>query len=76
MRKIFVVFILALSLVFVLTSCDRSILSTTRNFDHAIISLPDGAVIEGRVQFWYACGDDGRVRPQIKIDGATYSNAG
>ena len=54
-----------------LSACgNRQIFDTTYTFDRAIISMPDGTVIEGKVQSWtdYEDGD----QMQVKIDGKTY----
>lgn len=53
-----------------LTTCNRQIIDATYKYDKAIISLPNGEIIEGNVQSWgdYADGD----QLQIKIDGVTY----
>ena len=72
MKKIFAAIILSMCLTS--TACsngwNRQIFDTTYHFDRAIISLPDGTIVEGKVQSWtdYEDGD----QLQIKIDGVTY----
>lgn len=50
--------------------CNMQVIDTTLKYDYAVISLPDGRIVEGRVDSWrdYEDGD----QPQVKINGATY----
>lgn len=50
--------------------CNRQFIDTTYAYDKAIISLPNGKVVEGVVQSWrdYTDGD----QLQVRIDGKTY----
>lgn len=54
----------------VLISCNKQLVDTTYSFDRAVISLPNGDIIEGTVDSWtdYADGD----QIQVKINGTTY----
>ena len=53
-----------------LTACNKQPVDTTWKYGRAILSLPDGTVIEGAIESWtdYADGD----QIQVKIDGTTY----
>ena len=54
-----------------LTACgNMQMVDTTWNYNKAVISLPDGTIVEGNVESWkdYADGD----QIQVKIDGVTY----
>lgn len=54
-----------------LTACgNMQMVDTTWNYNNAVISLPDGTIVEGNVESWrdYADGD----QIQVKIDGVTY----
>lgn len=54
-----------------LTACgNMQMIDTTWNYNKAVISLPDGTIVEGNVESWkdYADGD----QIQVKIDGVTY----
>lgn len=53
-----------------LTSCNQQILDTNYKFDKAIISLPNGEVIEGKVESWTDYENSDQV--QVKIDGVVY----
>ena len=57
--------------VLALTGCgNMTVLDTTYRFDRAQILMPDGSVVEGKVQGWtdYEDGD----QLQVRIDGVTY----
>ena len=65
--------ILLIGLIFAamtLTGCNKQIVDITYKYDRAIISLPNGDVVEGKVDSWtdYADGD----QIQVKIDGVSY----
>ena len=60
----------ALVLCFALTGCNNQVLDTTFSFDSAIISLPNGEVITGKVQSWKDYEDGDQI--QVKIDGTMY----
>ena len=69
--------ILAALLVLILISCagcyNKQLLDTTCHYDRAIVYLPNGEIVEGRVSSWTSWtsfGDGGAV--QIKIDGKMY----
>ena len=53
-----------------LSGCNKQMLDLTYSYEYAIIGLPNGEVVEGRVSSWtdYEDGD----QLQIKIDGKTY----
>ena len=68
MKKV-IALLLALLMVLSLAGCNRNILDTTYYFDHAIISLPDGEVVSGKVDKWSDYEGD---QIQIVIDGTTY----
>lgn len=68
--KKFLAIIIAIIFVMSLVSCNVQIVDTTFKFDRAIISLPNGQVIEGKVDTWRDYEDSDMI--QIKIDGVTY----
>ena len=63
------VVILALS-VMLLAGCNKQLVDLTYSYEYAIIGLPNGETIEGKVSSWtdYEDGD----QLQIRIDGKTY----
>lgn len=55
----------------ILNGCgNRSIIDTTYHFDYAIALLPNGEIIEGKVQNWHDYEDGDQI--QVKIDNITY----
>lgn len=70
MKKIFV-FVLTIMLFVSLTACgNRQVFDTTYTFDRAIISLPNGEVVEGEVTSWKDYEDGDQI--QVKIGDKTY----
>ena len=63
------VVILALS-VMLLAGCNKQLVDLTYSYEYAIIGLPNGETVEGKVSSWtdYEDGD----QLQIRIDGKTY----
>ena len=68
MKKI-LAFLLILVVMLCMTACNRNILDTTYYFDRAIIALPDGEIVSGKVQRWSDYEGD---QLQIVIDGKAY----
>ena len=68
MKKI-LAFLLILAVMLCMTACNRTILDTTYYFDRAIIALPDGEIVSGKVQRWSDYEGD---QLQIVIDGKAY----
>ena len=68
MKKIIFI-IIAFALV-IFTGCNKQIIDTTYSFDKAIIELPNGEIVEGKVESWKDYDDGDRL--QVKIDGKTY----
>ncbi len=53
-----------------LSSCNRQQIDLTYKYDRAIIALPDGTVIEGKVTSWRDYEDGDQI--QVKVNGKTY----
>ena len=53
-----------------LAGCNKQMVDLTYSYEYAIIGLPNGEVVEGKVSSWtdYEDGD----QLQVKIDGKTY----
>ena len=49
---------------------NRQLFDTTYTFDKAIISMPDGSVVSGKVSSWRDYEDGDQI--QVVIDGTTY----
>ena len=69
MKKIITILIMTAVLI-TMTGCNKQWIDTTYHFDRAILSLPDGTVIEGEVESWTDFNDGDQI--QVKIDGVTY----
>lgn len=56
--------------VLALTGCNKQIIDTTFKYERAIISLPDGSIVEGEIDSWTDYDDGDQI--QVKINGITY----
>ena len=62
--------VLALILVFLMTGCNKQMVDLTYSYERAVLSLPNGEVIEGKVSSWTDFEDGDQI--QVRIDGKTY----
>lgn len=53
-----------------LAACNKQVVNLTYSYERAIISLPNGEIVEGKVQSWTDFEDGDQI--QVKIDGVTY----
>ena len=60
----------ALVLVLMLTGCNKQMVDLTYSYEYAILSLPNGEVVEGKVSSWTDFEDGDQI--QVKINGKTY----
>lgn len=67
MKKILLTIILS---ALFLSGCNYQVFDTTYTFDKAILSLPDGTLVEGNVQSWKDFDDGDQI--QVKINNVTY----
>ena len=56
--------------VMLLAGCNKQMVDLTYSYEYAIIGLPNGEVVEGRVSSWTDFEDGDQI--QVKIDGKTY----
>ena len=71
MKRILATLIITMLMVVTMASCGNyQMIDTTYRFDKAIISLPNGEVIEGKVEGWTDYEDGDQI--QVKINGVTY----
>lgn len=70
MKKKFIIAVLVASCLTLGGCGNKDLFDTVYNYDYAIIQLPNGEIIEGKVEKWadYEDGD----QLQIKIDGVIY----
>lgn len=69
MKKAFCVLIAAVMLIS-FAGCNRQIIDVTYKYDRAIVSLPDGTIVSGKVSSWKDFEDGDQI--QVVIDGVTY----
>ena len=69
MKKILAI-ALALVLMLTFTACNKQMVDLTYSYERAILSLPNGEVIEGKVSSWTDFEDGDQI--QVRIDGKTY----
>ena len=53
-----------------ITGCNKQVVDLTYSYERAILQLPNGEIIEGRVSSWTDFEDGDQI--QVKIDGKTY----
>jgi hypothetical protein len=64
----FMLIVILIAAIF--SGCNKQLVDITYTFDRAILTLPNGEVIEGDVQSWKDYDDGDQL--QVKIDGTTY----
>lgn len=71
MKKIIVVTLSVLMMVIMLAGCgNKDLWDTNYTFDKAIISMPDGTILEGKVSKWNDYEDGDQI--QVMINGSVY----
>ena len=56
--------------VALLAGCNKQMVDLTYSYERAILSLPNGEVVEGKVTSWTDYEDGDQI--QVRIDGKTY----
>ena len=72
MKKIITILLAVIAIVtlLVLAGCNKQMVDLTYSYERAILSLPNGEIIEGRVSSWTDFEDGDQI--QVRIDGKTY----
>ena len=70
MKKFIALFLALIMTVCILCGCNKQLVDFTYKFDNAIICLPNGDIIEGKVDSWKDYEDGDQI--QVVIDGKTY----
>ena len=70
MKKWIRILLCCLLLCAFLSGCNRQLVDLTYKFDRAIIELPNGEIIEGKVSSWRDFEDGDQI--QVVVDGVTY----
>lgn len=68
--RTFAIAIATILLAMSLSGCNKQVVDLTYSYERAIISLPNGEIIDGKVQSWTDYEDGDQI--QVKIDGVTY----
>ena len=68
--KRYLAVVLAAVMGVMLSGCNRQIVDLTYKFDRAIVALPNGEVVEGKLDSWLDYENSDQI--QVKIDGITY----
>ncbi len=53
-----------------LAGCNKQMVDLTYSYEYAVLSLPNGQVVEGKVSSWTDFEDGDQI--QVRIDGKTY----
>ena len=69
MKKI-IALVLLLTLALGIAGCNKQMVDLTFSYERAILVLPNGEIVEGRVSSWTDFEDGDQI--QVKIDGKTY----
>ena len=70
MKKLICIVLTAVLMIVVLCGCNKQLVDLNYKFDRAVLSLPNGEIVEGEVQSWTDYEDSDQI--QVKIDGETY----
>lgn len=70
MRNKRLLFLVVVLMSLLLVGCNKQLIDMTYSFDRAIISLPNGEIVEGKIQSWKDFDDGDQV--QVKINEKTY----
>lgn len=62
--------VLIAAVLLVMAGCNKQMVDLTYSYERAILSLPNGEIVEGRVSSWTDFEDGDQI--QVKIDGKTY----
>lgn len=69
MKRALIITIILAAFTITLTGCNYDLIDTQYQFNYAYIELPDGQIVEGKVESWT---DYEGEQLQVKINGVTY----
>ena len=69
MKKILTVCVSALTVIMLMTGCNKQVVDLTYSYSWAQLKMPDGTIAEGKLNSWDDYEGD---QLQVKIDGVTY----
>lgn len=70
MKKIFMLICLVFGMITISSCGNKQLVDMTFTFDTAIICLPNGEIVEGKVESWKDFDDGDQV--QVRVNGKTY----
>ena len=72
MRKVIALLLAVIGVLaaLLLSGCNKQMLDLTYSYEYAIIGLPNGEVVEGKVSSWTDFEDGDQI--QVRISGKTY----
>ena len=72
MKKVVALLLVVIALLSacLLSGCNKQMVDLTYSYEYAIIGLPNGETVEGKVSSWTDFEDGDQI--QVKIDGKTY----
>ena len=65
-----IIWISVLVTLLTLTGCNKQMVDLTYSYEYAILSLPNGEIVEGKVSSWTDFEDGDQI--QVRIAGKTY----
>lgn len=68
--KLRIVCVIVLAAMLMLSACNKQMVDLTYSYEYAILSLPNGEVVEGKVSSWTDFEDGDQI--QVRIAGKTY----
>lgn len=72
MKKLILTFILLLTVTLALVGCgNRKLIDTTWSYEYAMVKLPDGSIVEGKISGKWNDYEDGDML-QVEINGKKY----
>lgn len=69
MKKILTVCVSAITVIMLMTGCNKQVVDLTYSYSYAQLRMPDGTIVEGKLNSWDDYDGD---QLQVKIDGVTY----
>ncbi len=69
MKKILTVCVSALTVIMLMTGCNKQVLDLTYSYSWAQLKMPDETIVEGKLNSWDDYEGD---QLQVVIDGVTY----
>lgn len=70
MKKTIALMLVCIIIVGMFCGCNKQIIDLTYSFNYAIIELPNGEIVEGKISSWNDYGEGDQL--QIVIAGVTY----